>query len=214
VVKNTPVPTHGHWVAEKIVDSQPKIDSVTGKSRMEYLIKWEGFGDEWNSWLNEEDVWCKELIDEYNSCSMEIPLSAKVIRKRRGSDRFMVPGMHNVEDEDSDDEWGDRKASEFTGNGVTGGKGNLFRHQDYSTGPEEDDADLYGSLWDLDLDEDLWRDTWDTAGTGMMSDDDEEEEYEEVPVTKEEKEQQQNEFLKALEANANYKPVILFFEKS
>ena len=172
---------------------------------MEYLIKWEGFGDDWNSWINEEDVWCKELIEEYNSGNIIVPPS----QKARNLNKRM---RHSTGDcpwgEEEEEDWylgAKRKTANLAGWG--GGKGHLF-----SSGIADDD---YASLWDLDLDEDLWRDTWDTGSSQMMSDEEEEEEdYEDVPVTKEEKEKQQTEFLRALEANANYKPVILFFEKS
>ena len=34
---------------------------------VEYLIKWEGYSDECNSWIPEDDVFCKEKIDAYEA---------------------------------------------------------------------------------------------------------------------------------------------------
>ena len=173
---------------------------------MEYLIKWEGFGDDWNSWLNEEDVWCKELIEEYNSGKIRMTPSRKAILNKKRM-------MHKVawEMNGGADDWytgAKRKAAAMASRG--GGKGNLFASMGALEG---------GAMWDLDveMDEDLWRDTWDNGSSAQMSEDDDEDdedEYEEVPVTKEEKEKQQREFLRSLDANPHYKPVILFFEKS
>lgn len=44
---------------EKIVDAR----FLLGKQQ--YLIKWEGYGDEHNTWEYEKDIFCKDLIEEY-----------------------------------------------------------------------------------------------------------------------------------------------------
>ena len=37
-----------------------------GKSKIQYCVKWKGWGPEWNSWLSEEDLQdTKELMTEY-----------------------------------------------------------------------------------------------------------------------------------------------------
>ena len=44
---------------EKIVDSR----TVQGKKQ--YLIKWEGYPDEFNTWESARDIFCKDLIAAY-----------------------------------------------------------------------------------------------------------------------------------------------------
>lgn len=35
-------------------------------SQVEYLLKWQGFSDEYNTWEPEDNVFCEDLLKEYN----------------------------------------------------------------------------------------------------------------------------------------------------
>lgn len=50
----------GTWVVEKIIDH--KVDS---RGRRKFLLKWKGFPNDENTWENEEDLSCPELLSEY-----------------------------------------------------------------------------------------------------------------------------------------------------
>eukprot|EP00866_Antonospora_locustae_P000670 jgi/Antlo1/670/1189 len=57
---------------EKIVDFR-ELDG-----RKQYLIKWEGYSSKHNTWEYDEDIYCKDLIAEYEASAMN-----KHIPKRR-----------------------------------------------------------------------------------------------------------------------------------
>lgn len=46
---------------ERIVDSR----KLNGKKQ--YHIKWEGYGDEFNTWEDQKDIFCKDLITKYET---------------------------------------------------------------------------------------------------------------------------------------------------
>lgn len=40
------------------------------RRKLQYLVKWENFGNNENSWVNEEDLHCDELLDEFRAHSI------------------------------------------------------------------------------------------------------------------------------------------------
>ncbi len=58
-----------HYEVEKVLNSREhKVRGKAGKPWhwvMDYFIKWKGYGSESNSWVCEDNMDAKELIDEY-----------------------------------------------------------------------------------------------------------------------------------------------------
>jgi hypothetical protein len=55
---------HEEWEVEEVLDSR-----ALGKKtkRKQYWVKWKGFGPEHNTWVNEDDMNAKDLIDSFES---------------------------------------------------------------------------------------------------------------------------------------------------
>lgn len=51
----------GVYAVEAIVDGRVR------KGRRQYLVKWEGYSKIHNTWEDEENIFCKELIEEFEA---------------------------------------------------------------------------------------------------------------------------------------------------
>lgn len=67
---------------ERIIDKRK-----TKRGKMEYLIKWEGYPDEDNTWEPEENCECKERIEEFDKNYQDKMYAKKVIERPVGFDR-------------------------------------------------------------------------------------------------------------------------------
>lgn len=62
--KEDKICTEEDYDVEKIVDYQEVYDENRGK-HLKYLVRWLGFGAEEDSWVNEADLQCPELLNEF-----------------------------------------------------------------------------------------------------------------------------------------------------
>lgn len=67
---------------EKIIDKRK-----TKRGKIEYLIKWEGYPDEDNTWEPEDNCECKERMEEFEKNYQDKIYAKKVIEGPRGFDR-------------------------------------------------------------------------------------------------------------------------------
>lgn len=67
---------------ENIFTVEKIVDSRILKGKKQYLIKWEGFENEENTWESAKDILCKELIDEFER-SKKQPSKPKKITKKK-----------------------------------------------------------------------------------------------------------------------------------
>jgi len=61
-----------HYEVEKILDSR------LYRGKLQYLVKWKGFGYEENSWASENDVFAPRLIRDFHQTN---PAAPRRIRK-------------------------------------------------------------------------------------------------------------------------------------
>ena len=57
------------FTTDKLIDRNVKRRKTGRRTTYRYLVKWQGYAAEWNTWEPEETLiedWCKELIDEYD----------------------------------------------------------------------------------------------------------------------------------------------------
>src|SRR6266487_2361292 len=73
---NPPLPeivdNEEHYEVEEILDSR------LHRNKLQYLVKWKGFGYEENSWMNEKDVFAPRLVREFHQ---NHPAAPRRIRK-------------------------------------------------------------------------------------------------------------------------------------
>merc|ERR1712126_632040 len=78
--------------AEDESEEEYKVEKVLDKrktkgGKLEFLIKWEGYPDEDNTWEPEENCDCKELIEEFHKNYQDKMYAKKVIERPMGFDR-------------------------------------------------------------------------------------------------------------------------------
>jgi len=56
-----------HYEVEKILDSR------LYRGKLQYLVKWKGFGYEENSWANENDVFAPRLVRDFHQTNPAAP---------------------------------------------------------------------------------------------------------------------------------------------
>ena len=92
---NRPRPTNPRPVNAKRDDLPPEWDvtrildsRVTARGRTQYLIRWEGYEAQADRWINEEDIFADDLIQEYKAHQDQLP-ERQIPRRRlaRGSTR-------------------------------------------------------------------------------------------------------------------------------
>ncbi|KAL0265782.1 UNVERIFIED_CONTAM: hypothetical protein PYX00_011497 [Menopon gallinae] len=69
--------------SKKVFNVEKIVDSRDVNGRKQYLIKWEGYSEKHNTWEYNEDIYCKDLIAEYEAAAKGKRDTKK--RKRRGS---------------------------------------------------------------------------------------------------------------------------------
>ncbi|KAK1348973.1 chromo domain-containing protein [Hamiltosporidium tvaerminnensis] len=58
---------------ENVYSVEKIMDTRKFKGKKQYLIKWDGYSDEHNTWEYAKDIFCKDLIDEFESrCEKEL----------------------------------------------------------------------------------------------------------------------------------------------
>lgn len=82
-----------------------------------YLIKWEGFGDEENTWIPESDLYCPDILEEFErnyKAKAAAKKAPKKQRKRRTRKTKSVVDVDNDSDQDYEctfDEVTERRSS-------------------------------------------------------------------------------------------------------
>lgn len=69
--------------SKKVYNVEKIVDSRELNGRMQYLIKWEGYSSRHNTWEYDEDIYCKDLIAEYEASAANKHVSKK--RKKTDS---------------------------------------------------------------------------------------------------------------------------------
>lgn len=63
------------------------VGSKTSYGKKQYLIKWEGYPDEFNTWEYEKDIFCKDLIADYEkSARSKNPVKGTKKKRSTGSE--------------------------------------------------------------------------------------------------------------------------------
>lgn len=57
---------------------------IINKGKHKYYIKWEGYSDKYNSWIEEKDLDCSKLLEQYHQSKKE--KESKSIEKKRKED--------------------------------------------------------------------------------------------------------------------------------
>lgn len=68
---------------KKVFNVEKIVDSRVLNGHKQYLIKWEGYSNKHNTWEYDEDIYCKDLIAEYETSTMNKHIPKK--RRKTGS---------------------------------------------------------------------------------------------------------------------------------
>ena len=92
---------------EKVIEKR-----ITTKGKIEYLIKWEGYDENENTWEPKENLGCEDLIQEYETAAeiSEDIYDTNVQTKIDKSKKDFINSLDSDEDEDEDDEGSDYAA--------------------------------------------------------------------------------------------------------
>ena len=83
------------YLVEKVIEKR-----LTAKGKIEYLIKWEGYDEEDNTWEPKENLRCEDLIQEYEATSQDI-YDPNVQAKIDKSKKDFMNSLDSDEDENN-----------------------------------------------------------------------------------------------------------------
>lgn len=90
------------YAVEKIIkDRIIKVNLILNKGKHKYYIKWEGYSDKYNSWIEKKDLSCSKLLQDYHQTKgskSSKPISPIPTKKQKKSEK--TDDKSNTEEEE------------------------------------------------------------------------------------------------------------------